>query len=348
MRIFIATCALALGIPTLGTLHAAPAEKTLPAEQQSKGKKAPAGPRLGVKTPGVLIPYALLKTEAELPEPGKPAWMFFSESLYVPGRDSIEKINAKTNKPGDPIAGVNQPCSGMISAFKSLWVASCANKTVLRIDPKTAKITNTVESGVGSAFGGLAASGDSVWILSDDKVTLSRIDPDQNAVVGELRLPVGCKDLTFGETALWVACPDQNQVLRINVATSLVETAIDVSATPQAIAIGDASIFVFCKKDGKVDRIDPKTNKVIKTIDLEVPGLDGSIAFGEGSLWVSQTGYPITRINTTLEKEKVMQQFHGDAGGAIITSAGALWMSDFTSGKLLRIDPKRVIATLAE
>ena len=343
MRIFIAICAVAMG-----STYAAPAEKTIPAEQQSKGKKAQTGPRLGVKAPGVFIPYSLLKNEAELPEPGKPAWMFFSESLYVPGKDSIEKINVKTNKPGDPIAGVNQACSGMVSAFKSLWVASCADKTLLRIDPKTAKVTNTVESGVGGAPGGLAASGDSVWLLTDDKTTLSRIDPEQNSVVGELRLPVGCRNLTFGETALWVACPEQNQVLRINVVTNLVEKAIDVSGTPQAIAIGEASVFVFCKKDGKVDRIDPKTNKVIKTIDLEVPGLDGSIAFGEGSLWVSQAGYPITRINTTLEKEKVMQQFHGDAGGAILTTAGALWMSDFTSGKLLRIDPKRVIATLAE
>ena len=184
-------------------------------------------------------------------------------------------------------------------------------------------------------------------MLSDAKTTLSRIDPDQNAVVGEMRVPAGCDSLTFGETALWLACPNENKVLRINPATNLVEKVIDVSAHPQALAVGGRSIWVLCEKEGKIDRIDPKTNKVSKSIALEVPGAKGTIVFGEGAVWVSLAGFPLNRIDP--ESETVAQQFYGaGGGGSILTSAGAIWLSNPDAGTLLRIDPKRVLATIAE
>ncbi len=311
-------------------------------------KKPVVKPAIGVKTPGVVIPYAQLKAEAELPAPAKPDWLFFSESLFINLKDDvIEKINAKTNKPGEPIATVKKPCSGMVSAFTSLWVPSCAEGTLVRLDPKTGKPTATIAGGAPTVPGGIAASTDSIWILTDGKTTLSRIDPDQNAIVGEFRLPSGCRSLIFAETALWIACPSLNQVLRINAATNLIEKTIEVSDAPVSVAAGEGSIWAFCKKEGKVERIDPKTNKVIKSIAIETPGLDGAITVGEGSVWVSQSGAPITRISPLAEKERVVQQFLGEGGGTILTSPGALWLAD-ASGKLLHIDPKRVAATLAE
>ena len=194
--------------------------------------------------------------------------------------------------------------------------------------------------------GSIAASADSVWLLTDSKTTVSRIDPDQNAVVGEIRVPAGCEGLTFGESALWVACPNENKVLRINPESNLVDKVIDVSARPQALAVGGNSIWVLCEKEGKVDRIDPKTNKVEKSIALDVAGAKGAIAFGDGAVWVTMTGFPLTRIDP--QSESVAQQFYGAGGGAILISPGAIWLSNLDSGTLLRIDPKLVLATLAE
>ena len=105
-------------------------------------------------------------------------------------------------------------------------------------------------------------------------------------------------------------------MIRVNPNTSLVDKTIDVSGKPESIAIGETSVWVLCGKDGKVDRIDPKTNKVSKTIDLGVPNIEGQIAIGDGSVWVTMTGYPLTRIDPTAEKEQVVQQFYGEGGGA--------------------------------
>src|SRR5580658_1787273 len=308
---------------------------------------SPPVPKQGIRTPGVQIPFSSLKPEATFQTPDRPDWIFFSTDIFVPAKDRLDKIDVKTNKSSDPVAPLNKPCGGMALALGSLWVPACGDGSLARIDPKTFKVTATIISGTADVKGSLAASADSIWLLTDSKTTLSRIDPDQNAVVGELRVPAGCGSLTFGETALWLACPNENKVLRINPATNLVEKAIDVSAQPQALAIGGSSIWVLCEKDGIVDRIDPKTNKVSKSIELDVPGAKGGIAYGEGAVWVTLTGFPLTRIDP--QSETVVQQFFGaGGGGAILTSPGAIWLSNPETGTLVRIDPKRVLATLAE
>jgi streptogramin lyase len=304
-------------------------------------------PKQGIRTPGVQIPFSNLKPEATFQTPDKPDWIFSSTDVFVPAKDRLDKIDVKTNKTGDPVTGLNKPCGGMVSAFGSLWVPACGDGTLARIDPKTFKVTATIASGAADIRGSLAASADSIWLLTDAKTTLSRIDPDQNAVVGEMRVPPGCGGLTFGETALWLACPNENKVLRINPGTNLVEKVIDVAAHPQALTVGGTSIWVLCEKDGIVDRIDPKTNKVSKSIELDVAGAKGAITFGEGAVWVTLTGFPLTRIDP--QSETVAQQFFGTGGGgAILTTSGAIWLSNPEAGTLLRIDPKRVLATLAE
>ena len=132
-------------------------------------------------------------------------------------------------------------------------------------------------------------------------------------------------------------------------AFSVDQRNIDRVATTQT---GAAAVLTVTAPAGQdlgtiVDRIDPKTNKVSKSIALEVPGAKGTIAFGEGAVWVSLTGFPLTRIDP--ESETVAQQFYGaGGGGSIVTGAGAIWLSNPDGGTLLRIDPKRVLATIAE
>lgn len=314
--------------------------------QPAHGKTQPAAPSAGIKTPGVQIAFANLKAEAEFEAPAKPDWVFFSGSAFLPTGEAIERIDPKTNKKADPISGLTKPCGGMAAAFDSLWAPVCGPSSLARIDAKTFKVTATLHTGVANIHGVIAATADSIWMLTDDKTTLARIDPDQNQVVGELRVPAGCRSLLFGGKALWLACPAENKILRIDPETNLVDKTIEVSAQPIALAAGAGSIWALCRKEGKIDRIDPKTGKVSKTIELNVPNADGELAFGDGFLWVTQAGFPLTRIDPA--SESVAQQFHGEGGGAIAVSPGAIWLSNMARGTLSRIDPKRVLVTLPE
>ena len=322
----------------------------LPAEapKAKKPGKPPAAPLQGVKTPGVQIPFSQLKSEADLELGGQPGRGLLGGSLWVPirAKDSLAKIDPKEAKLGEPVTGLNKPCAGAVEAFGSLWVPNCGNGTIARIDAKTDKIAATLETGAGDVNSGIAATADSVWVFTDTRTTLSRIDPKTNLVVSELRLPERCDALLSAESSLWCACTGIGKVLRIDPKTNLVTKRIETQAMPSALAAGDGSIWAYCKKDGKLDRIDPKTEKVTKSIELNVPGVDGDVAFGEGYVWVSQPGFPVSRIDT--KSEKVLQQFWGPGGGMIRAGAGALWLFNVEQSTVSKLDPKRIQATLAE
>jgi virginiamycin B lyase len=267
--------------------------------------------KLGVQTPGVQIPAARLKP------------------------DTTEKT-----------ADIDPSCPPKQTGLGADWSLNCSERTLSRVDSKSGEVIKTLKTGAAPRKGGMALSTDSVWLLTDDKTTLSRIDPTEMRIVAETRLPAGCTSIAFGEAALWVTCPAENRVLRIDPLLNVVTQRIEVSAEPFAAAAGQGSIWVYCRKDGKVERIDPKTNRVSKTIELGVPNTDGDIIVAEGSVWVTLPGFPISRIDP--KTEKVVQQFVGEGGGAIKASSGAIVLTNVKQGTTWKLDPRRILATLAE
>jgi streptogramin lyase len=81
---------------------------------------------------------------------------------------------------------------------------------------------------------------------------------------------------------------------------------------------------------------------VVATIavgDLSAPA---EIASGEGSVWISAPGVPITRIDP--RTNRAVQRFTGEGGGAILVAHGSLWIAA-GAGKTWRLDPALVAAT---
>jgi virginiamycin B lyase len=309
-------------------------------------KDAKKKPTVGVQTPGVQIPFASLKSDAEIKLEAAPTGAAFTTEAFIAAGAIVQRVDAKTNKPGDKIAGLDNACGGLLNALSSLWTVNCGTKTLAKLDAKAAKVTATIEAGAVVAPTALAASADSVWLLADDKTTLIRIDPKNNTPVAEVRLPTACTSVLSAESSLWVTCPSVDKVLRINPQTNLVEKRIDVPGQPIAVTFGEASIWVLAKKEGKVAQIDPKTNKVTATIDLAIPNANGSIVFGDGSVWASAPGFPVMRIHPGTAK--LVQQFAGEGGGMIYSGLGAVWVTNPTAKTITRFDPKRIVATLAD
>jgi virginiamycin B lyase len=322
-------------------------------------------PKPGVKTPGVQIPFASLKPDYEFPVPGAPDWIAVGESIWISNspKNSVTRIDPKTNKIADTITGLNQPCSGLAIGFGSLWVPNCGDQTLARVDLKTAKITATIPTGVANSEGGLAVTADSVWLLTDAKSTLARLDPEKDKIVAEVRLPAGCFTVAFGppgpDAALWVTCTQANQVLRVDPVTNLVTNRVKLDAPagaqpvstqpntqPRFLTVGEDAVWVLCQGEGSVVKIDPKSAAVVATIDVGVPGGGGDIAAGEGAIWVSSFGFPISKIDP--KSGKVVQQFVGEGGDAIRAGGGAVWLSNLRQGVVWRLDPRRIAATLAE
>ena len=325
--------------------------RPLPGAPAKDPKRPAPSAKLGIKTPGIQIPFENLKPEAEFKLDGAAGALIFlpgpAAAAWVANRTAgtLVRLDGKTNKAAEPVKEFKQPC-GLVNAFGSLWTAQCGDQTVARVDAKSGKVTATLPYGVAAASPAMAANEDSVWLLSDDKTTLSRIDPQDNRVVSELRLPQGCRSLLLAEGSLWVTSPNDQKLLRINPRTNLVEQRIEVLGKPIATAAGAGSIWVYAAAEGKLVRIDPKTNKSTATIDLGLPGLEGSLAFGEGSVWVSVAGVPITQIDP--QADKVVKQLVGEGGGFLQSGLGSLWLANLPGQTLWRIDPKRLAATLPD
>jgi DNA-binding beta-propeller fold protein YncE len=310
---------------------------------------AGAAARAGVKTPGIQIAFQSVGEEAAIAFTATPVFSLVEgQALLVVQQDStaIVRVANRDTKLQEPLNGPEKPCAGAAAGFGSLWIPDCASQSLHRVDLKTGRSTAKIAVGNGSALPAVAASTDSLWVLSDGRGTLSRIDPETNTVVAEIRLEAGCSSIAFEQNALWIPCTQSNRVLKVNPRTNLVEKRIAVADKPVALTYGENHLWVLGAKEGKISKLDPKTDKVIATIDTEVPEAGGSLSFGGGFLWVSQTGFPLTKVDAS--KDKVMQQFWGEGGGMVKFAFNAVWMSDAKGKRLVRYDPKRIAATLPE
>lgn len=310
---------------------------------KEKGKVVPVG---GITVPGIQIPFANLKAEAVVTLDGPAGALLFAQNLLATQGAKIARIDTKGNKALEAWSAAEGLCGGLANAFGSLWAPSCGKNSLLKIDTKSGKTSNTLEFGAQAGDQTIVASSDSIWAITDAKGTLSRIDPKEHNVVAEFRLATGCNALAFEADAIWATCPAENRVLRIDTKSNLVKERIEVASEPIAMAFAEGTLFVLGKKEGKISKIDPKTNKVTGTIETKVSGAVGTMAFGDGYLWLSQTGFPLTKID--VKNDKVMQQFYGDGAGTLKFAAGSLWLATTGKPEVKRIDPKRVAATLAE
>jgi len=176
--------------------------------------------------------------------------------------------------------------------------------------------------------------------------TLARVDPATNKVVAEIYVAPGSFAVAFGDNAVWVTSAEKNTLTRVNAQTHVIEATIPVGPKPRFLTVGEGGVWTLNQGDGSISRVDPKTNKVMATIEAGVPGGGGEISAGEGSVWVTTFEYPITRIDPSTNK--VAQQFFGEGGDAIRVALGYVWLTNIRAGNVWRLDPKRILATLAE
>lgn len=309
-----------------------------PAGQPAPTAKMP--PRAGVKTAGVQRPITAIKPEAVFPVEGVPDWLAIAEdSVWVSNKpkNTVHRLDPKTNKVVTAVTVGSKPCSGLAVGFESVWVPNCGDNTLSRVSIKENKVTATVPVGPANTEGGLAISEDSVWLLSDARGTLSRIDPDTNKVVAEIMVPASSFAAVYGEGAVWISSTGTNKVVRVDPKTNLVTDTIDVGPEPRFLTFGDGAVWTLNQGDGTVSRVDAKARKLVSTIDVGVPGKGGEIAFGEGSVWLTVFQVPVSRIDPNTNK--VVQQWTGLGGDAIRVGHGSVWLTNIREQNIWRMSP---------
>lgn len=304
---------------------------------QEAGTKPHFPPKTGVKIPGVEHDINELAPIATFPVAGHPDWMAVAEGgVWVTSSSAnhVVWLNATTNQPGT-IVSVNKPCAGLAIAFGSLWIPSCGDHTVVRVDAKTGVLQTTIPAGPADSEGGIAASPDSIWIVTSKASDLVRIDPVKNAVSATVRIAPGSFNPLFAGDSIWVSSNQGGTLIRVNPATNSVESQTPVGPMPRFLTTGAGSIWVLNQGDGTIARVDEVSGKRTALIVAGIPGFGGEIAFGSGAVWATVFDFPITRVDPATNT--VTGQWHGAGGDSIRAGLGSVWLSSYTGAKVTRL-----------
>lgn len=311
-------------------------------------KKAPPAvrkgpPRPGVKTAGVQHPIASIRPDAVFPVEGTPDWLAVTpDAIWVSNkpRNTVHRLDMKTNKVTAAVEVGKQPCSGLAYGFGSVWVPLCGDEALARVDVATNKVVAKIPAGPADTEGGLTVSPDSVWMLTKPSGSLLRIDPATNRIVAEIMVPAGSVACTYGDGAIWVTSVEKSLLTRVDPKTNLVTHSIETGPQPRFLTFGGDSVWTLNQGDGTVSRIDAKTNKLTATVEVGVPGKGGEISFGEGAVWVTVFEIPLSRIDPATNK--VTKQWMGPGGDSVRAGNGAVWLTNIREQNIWRISPSQL------
>src|SRR6266567_380244 len=127
-----------------------------------------------------------------------------------------------------------------------------------------------------------------------------------------------------------------------------IATDIDPGGSPSGVAFDFGSLWVGIADKGMVSRIDPATGKVIKSITVGDPakvhagarnthGVPSAVISGLGSIWAAGADGKLARIDPATNAATIFDV--GLVGGALAAGEGAIWVTSYDDGALVRFDP---------
>jgi len=271
-------------------------------------------------------------------------------AVWATNEDRVEKL--QFDQP-DPVATIQMPgpCGGMVIYDGSLWVASCKEHSVYRLDLESNAVAARIPTGLADPTGelSLAAGAGSVWVLSAEGV-LSRIDVERNEVVATVAVLPNSYCTAFSDDAVWITNsaspqgPSSGSVQRIDPRTNEVVATIPTGTQPRFLAAGEGAVWTLNWGDGSVTRIDPATNEAVANFALGMEGGGGDIATGAGRVWVRGTAVLLASIDPATNS--VTTIYGPPAGsGAVRVADDLVWVTAHDTNTVWAVQPPAIVTT---
>jgi DNA-binding SARP family transcriptional activator/ABC-type transport system substrate-binding protein/DNA-binding beta-propeller fold protein YncE len=229
--------------------------------------------------------------------------------------------------------------AGIVVAADSLWVASLADETVLRVDPTTGATRATIHVPGGAAA--IAAAAGAVWVASSPwpraSVSLRRIDPRFDQLGPPRQIPAlagGTVTLAAHGDTIWVAS-SLGELWRVDARTGRVGEVSDPATGPTSVAADRAHVWLADRFADELTRVDARGVATPTTTGRS----PSAVASGLGAAWVAQAlDGTVARVDPATGA--VTGTFRvGRAPVAIAAAAGSVWVADSGDGTIARIDP---------
>jgi virginiamycin B lyase len=206
------------------------------------------------------------------------------------GKRGVARIDPKTGEVTKWVA-VDVPAEGESSIGAGeggIWAIAdgddCSGCMLVRIDPRTVKITDTYDVPEGGTAVRAGLGG--IWITYSSEDRVAHVDPETGAVVSEIDVGSGPRFLDVGEGGVWVMNQLDGSVSHVDPTSDRVVATIPVDAG--SIFGGDVTVgegFVWLRASSElVAQIDPATDRVVARIGK--PQASGGVHASEGQLWI--------------------------------------------------------------
>jgi YVTN family beta-propeller protein len=209
-----------------------------------------------------------------------------------------------------------------------LWVSRGDTQELVRLDPRTNRITGSVPIGIDAWY--IAASPTAVWATDYYRDTVVHVDPVSMRLVATITgLAYGPTGIAIAGDSVWVANSRADVVTKIDAASNRVLTTIAVEHVPVPVVFAYGSIWVrneMSEGNGFVTRIDPAADKIVAEVPVgPEAGRDGldAMASTPAGLWVA--GLRLQRIDPKLNK---VTASNNHTCNAVSYGAGSLWTID--------------------
>ena len=274
-----------------------------------------------------------------------------SESAVTVAPDSVAVLDEGGKLAGDvPIGG--RPVSLTIDD-DAVWVANADDGTVLRIDPDSHEVVETI--GLGADVNSVAVGFGSVWVAGGNDESLFRIDPDENAVEATLRFgkadPLRPDPVFFvaaGLEAVWITQGEKSFESTRGRMRSRRESRSRHRLLPRrslvvpvGLGAGGGNVWVPTL-DERLVRIDEGTGAISATTQLPGGGLSPDV--GAGALWLivltetpQVSKFDPSNLTQTASVPFPSERLEGFPV-ALAMAEGAVWAADHGRSLVWRID----------
>lgn len=257
------------------------------------------------------------------------------------GPNALHRIDPKANRETATVALPGEPCAGLAIGFGAVWAPLCGDVPGLaRVDLKTGALKVFPVAPAG-AEGGIAASGDSLWMALDSHGTLARIDPTTGAVRQTVKIAAGSYNPHVSQGVVWVTSIEASLVTAVDARTGAVLGTVATGPRPRFLTDGAGEVWTLNQGDGTVTRIDARRRAAVGSTALETPGHGGDIAYAAGRIWTTMRKTPLTA--TDARTGRVVRQWVGEGGDSLGIGFGAIWLTDYSKGDVVRIDLKTAL-----
>src|SRR6476620_4236547 len=230
----------------------------------------------------------------------------------------------------------------MAAGAGALWAVDEAGNAVVRIDPDTHRVVQTIP-GVGGSPQAIAVSGNDVWVAGFDEAVVTSVNSATNRIVGRINVGVQPSALVATPTEVWVANSQDNTVQRIDPATGKAGRPVNVGEGPAGLALGGDGLWVANARGASITRLDPASGERL-VADVHVGAGPRGLTLTETDVWVAnELDQSVTRINRRSGAKVTLPG--EDSPSSLAVGDGFAWVSHSTSGSVSRTDVDTNVVT---